>query len=162
MNISRQVLFIMVLLVWHYTTICTGVGKTVARRGGEPVLAILISWISRQWVLVFEQRHCLRFLNAVNSGRTCIRSTFKLNTLYNIVPYSTMICFGVGLSQQFAEKAAVYCFLARVCTSHSPSYREKDSGLKTTGVTPFAIFTKPFITQQFSPPLAPKRRSTWT
>ena len=28
--------------------------------------------ISRQWVLVFEQRHFLRFNNAVNSGRTCI------------------------------------------------------------------------------------------
>jgi len=38
----------------------------------EPVLAIRISWISRQWVLVFEQRHFLRFHNAVNSGRTCI------------------------------------------------------------------------------------------
>ena len=33
---------------------------------GEPVLAIRISWISRQWVLVFEQRLCLRFHNAVN------------------------------------------------------------------------------------------------
>ena len=29
---------------------------------------------------MFEQRHCLRFHNAVNSGRTCIRSTFMLNT----------------------------------------------------------------------------------
>jgi hypothetical protein len=39
---------------------------------GEPVLAIRISWISRQWVLVFEQRHFLRFHNAVDSGRACI------------------------------------------------------------------------------------------
>jgi hypothetical protein len=29
-NISRQMLFIMVLLVRHYVTICAGVGKTVA------------------------------------------------------------------------------------------------------------------------------------
>jgi hypothetical protein len=43
---------------------------------GEPVLAIRISWISLQWVLVFEQRHCLRFHNAVNSGRTCITVHF--------------------------------------------------------------------------------------
>ena len=33
MNISRQMLFIMVLLVSHYTT-CAGVGKTVAGEGG--------------------------------------------------------------------------------------------------------------------------------
>jgi len=39
---------------------------------GEPVLAIRISWISRQWVLIFEQSHFLRFHNAVNSERTCI------------------------------------------------------------------------------------------
>jgi hypothetical protein len=32
-NISRQMLFIMVLLVWHYTTTCAGVGKTVAGEG---------------------------------------------------------------------------------------------------------------------------------
>jgi len=32
-NISRQKLFIMVLLVWHYITTCTGVGKTVAGEG---------------------------------------------------------------------------------------------------------------------------------
>jgi len=70
-NISRHILFMMVLLVWHYTTTCTGVGKAVAGEG-RTVLAIRISWITRQWVLVFEQRHCLRFHNAVNSGRTCI------------------------------------------------------------------------------------------
>ena len=39
---------------------------------GEPVLSICISWICRQWVLGFEQRHFLRFNNAVNSGRMCI------------------------------------------------------------------------------------------
>jgi hypothetical protein len=39
---------------------------------GEPVLAIRIGWISRQWVLVFEQGHFLRFHNVVNSGRKCI------------------------------------------------------------------------------------------
>ena len=33
MNISRQMLFIMVLLVSHYTTTCAGVGKTVAGEG---------------------------------------------------------------------------------------------------------------------------------
>jgi len=35
-NISGQMLYIMVLLVWHYTTTCAGVGKTVAgeRRTG--------------------------------------------------------------------------------------------------------------------------------
>ena len=33
MNISRQRLFIMFLLVWHYTTTCAGVGKTVAGEG---------------------------------------------------------------------------------------------------------------------------------
>ena len=32
MNISRQMLFIMVLLVWHYTT-CAGVDNTVAGEG---------------------------------------------------------------------------------------------------------------------------------
>jgi len=32
-NISRQMLFVMVLLVWHFTTTCTGVGKTVAGEG---------------------------------------------------------------------------------------------------------------------------------
>jgi len=35
-NISRQMLFIMVLLVWHYTPICAGVGKSwqdCCRRG---------------------------------------------------------------------------------------------------------------------------------
>jgi hypothetical protein len=32
-NISRQMLFIIVLLVWHYTTTCAGVGKTVAGEG---------------------------------------------------------------------------------------------------------------------------------
>ena len=45
---------------------------------------------------MFEQRHCLRFHNAVNSGRTCIRSTFKLNTLYVFLItnslYSVDIC----------------------------------------------------------------------
>jgi hypothetical protein len=126
------------------------------------------SWPSVSVESVDSEYWCLNsafvyaFIMWLTVEERVLRSTFKLNTLYNIVPYSTMICFGVGLSQQFAEKAAVYCFLARACTSHSPSYREKDSGLKTTGVTPFAIFTKPFITQQFSPPLAPKRRSTWT
>ena len=30
------------------------------QKRGEPVLAIRISWISRQWVLVFEQRHFWR------------------------------------------------------------------------------------------------------
>jgi len=34
-NISRQMLFIMILLVWHYTTTCAGVGKTVAGEGGN-------------------------------------------------------------------------------------------------------------------------------
>jgi hypothetical protein len=38
---------------------------------GEPVLAVRISWISLQWVLVFE-RHFLRFHNAVNGERTCV------------------------------------------------------------------------------------------
>jgi hypothetical protein len=35
-------------------------------------------------VLVFEQRHILRFRNAVNSGRTCIyyRKLFKNDVLY--------------------------------------------------------------------------------
>jgi len=32
-SISRQMLFIMVLLVRHYTTTCAGVGKTVAGEG---------------------------------------------------------------------------------------------------------------------------------
>jgi hypothetical protein len=38
----------------------------------ETVLAIRISSISRQCKLVFEQRHFLRFHDAVNSGKTCI------------------------------------------------------------------------------------------
>jgi hypothetical protein len=42
------------------------------RRGENRFLAIRISWISQQWVPVFEQRHFLRFHNAVKSGRTCI------------------------------------------------------------------------------------------
>jgi len=33
MNISRQMPFIMVLLVWHYTTTCAEVGKTAAGEG---------------------------------------------------------------------------------------------------------------------------------
>ena len=33
MNILRQMLFIIILLVCHYTTTCAGVGKTVCRRG---------------------------------------------------------------------------------------------------------------------------------
>ena len=33
MNISLQMLFIIVLLVRHYTTTCTGVSKTVAGEG---------------------------------------------------------------------------------------------------------------------------------
>jgi hypothetical protein len=32
-NISSQMLFIMVLLAWHYTTTCAGVGTTVAGKG---------------------------------------------------------------------------------------------------------------------------------
>jgi len=32
-NISRQMLFKMVLLVLHYTTTCAGFGKTVAGEG---------------------------------------------------------------------------------------------------------------------------------
>ena len=48
-----------------------GLARLLQERG-EPVLAIRISWISRQWVLVFEQGHFLRIRNAVNSGRTCI------------------------------------------------------------------------------------------
>jgi hypothetical protein len=32
-NISREMLFIMVMLVLHCTTTCTGVGKTVAGEG---------------------------------------------------------------------------------------------------------------------------------
>ena len=32
-NITRQMLFIMVLLVGHYTTTCAGVGKTVTGEG---------------------------------------------------------------------------------------------------------------------------------
>jgi len=48
---------------------------------GEPVLAICISWISRQWVLVFEQHHFLRFHNAVNSRRMCIYFGNYLKTM---------------------------------------------------------------------------------
>jgi len=42
------------------------------RRGENRCLAIRISWISRQWVLVFETTPFLHFHNAVNSGRTYI------------------------------------------------------------------------------------------
>jgi hypothetical protein len=63
----------MVLLVCHYTTTCAGVGKTVAGEGktglGHPYQ---LNQSTRQWVLVFEQSHFLRFHNANNSGRTCI------------------------------------------------------------------------------------------
>ena len=45
--------------------------------------------------------------------------------------------------------------------SYSPSYRERDSGFQTRGVSPPAIFTR-FFTQWFSPLLAPKRRFTCT
>ena len=54
---------------------------------GESVLVICISWISRRWVLVFEQCHFLHFHNAVNNGRTCIYfgKLFKKRCLTSIV-----------------------------------------------------------------------------
>ena len=48
---------------------------------GEPVLAIRISWISRQWVLVFEQRHFLRFHNAVEERVFILKSYLKNDVL---------------------------------------------------------------------------------
>ena len=71
MNISRQMPFRMVLLVWHYTTTCAGVGKTVAgegRTGLDHSYQLNMSTVSAGvWTTTF-----LRFHNAVKSGRTCI------------------------------------------------------------------------------------------
>ena len=43
------------------TTILLELGRLLQERE-KPVLAIRISWISRQWVLVFEQRHFYAFI----------------------------------------------------------------------------------------------------
>jgi len=43
------------------TTILQELGRLLQERE-KPVLAIRISWISRQWVLVFEQRHFYAFI----------------------------------------------------------------------------------------------------
>ena len=71
MNISRQMLFIMVPLVWYFTTTCAGVGKTVTgegRTGLENPYQLNQSTVSAGvWTTPF-----LHFHNAVNSGRTCI------------------------------------------------------------------------------------------
>jgi len=64
-------LFIMVVLVWHYTTTCAGVSKTVAGEGrtglGHPYQLNQSTVSAGVWTTPF-----LRFHNAVNSGRTCI------------------------------------------------------------------------------------------
>ena len=64
-------LFIIVLLVKHYTVICAGVGKTVAGEGrtglGHPYQLNQSTVGADFWTKPF-----LRFHNAVNSGRTCI------------------------------------------------------------------------------------------
>jgi hypothetical protein len=44
----------------------------------------------------------------------------KSEKLYNTVPYCTVIFFGVVLSQQLVEKAAVCCLLAPVCSTTTP------------------------------------------
>jgi len=71
LNISRQMLFIMVLLVWHYTITCAEVGKTVAREGrtslGNPYQLNQSTIGAGAWTTPF-----LRVHNAVNSERTCI------------------------------------------------------------------------------------------
>jgi len=70
-NISRQMLFIIVLLVWHYTVTCAGVGKTVAGEGrtglGHPYQLNQSTVSAGFWTTP-----SLHFQNAVNSGRTCI------------------------------------------------------------------------------------------
>ena len=64
-------LFIMVVLVCHYTTTCAGVSKTVAGEGrtglGHPYQLNQSTVSAGVWTTPF-----LRFHNAVNSGRTCI------------------------------------------------------------------------------------------
>ena len=42
------------MTLYHY--MCRSWQNCLQERG-EPVLAIRISWISQQWVLVFEKRH---------------------------------------------------------------------------------------------------------
>jgi len=61
LNISREVLFIW--FCW-YDIILLHVQELarLLQERGEPVLAIRISWISRLWVLVFEQRHFYIFI----------------------------------------------------------------------------------------------------
>jgi hypothetical protein len=49
---------------------------------GEPVLVIRISWISWQWMLVFEQCHFLCFHNAVNSGKIFILESYLKRMSY--------------------------------------------------------------------------------
>ena len=82
MNISRQMLFIMVLLVWHYTTTCTGVGKTVAGEGrtglGHPLSAESVD--SEYWCL--KNAFVYAFIMRLTVEERVLRSTFTLNTLY--------------------------------------------------------------------------------
>ena len=60
---------------------------------GESVLVICISWISRRWVLVFEQCHFLCFHIAVNSGER----VFSLESYLKMMSY-------VHCRQSFFEK----------------------------------------------------------
>ena len=71
MNISRQMLFIMVLLVRHYTPACAAVGKTVAGEGrtglDHPYQLNQSKVNAGVSTTPFLCSH-----NAVKSGRTCI------------------------------------------------------------------------------------------
>jgi hypothetical protein len=97
---------------------------------------------SRQWELVFEQRHFLRFHNAVNDGRTCIyfgklfKTTYckyRLVVWYNmlwilvnkllILKYDPLLSWTPGISttndyhdQHRHDKASLYIYMNLTCT----------------------------------------------
>ena len=83
MNISRQILLIMVLLVCHCTTTCSGVGKTVAG-GGKTGLGHPYQLNQSTVRAGVRTTPFLRFHNAVKSGRTCIyfKKLFKNDVLH--------------------------------------------------------------------------------
>jgi hypothetical protein len=90
-QLKIQMLFKMVLLVWHYTTTCAWASKTVAGEGrtclGHPYQ------LNQSTVLVFEQRHFLRFIMRL----TVKERVFILESYIKTISY-------VHCRQRFFEK----------------------------------------------------------